>query len=83
MNERQLLEVLHFKTLTIDGNTNVQAVPITLPVTQEEHDACKDAVAVALRNGANGKLMAVIKKPEFFANRKEEVSTRLFGTFSA
>ena len=83
MNERQLLEVLHFKTLTIDGNTNVQAVPITLPVTQEEHDACKDAAAVALRNGANGKLMAVIKKPEFFTNRKEEVSTRLFGTFSA
>merc|ERR1711957_346874 len=60
------------------------SVPITQFLSTEEKDAMKDAPAVALvcDEVMGGEVLAVIHKPTFFANRKEEIFTRTFGCFS-
>ena len=85
MDELQLLEVLHMKTLTDSvGKRHLFSVPITQHVTKEQADALKGEKRIALRCSAlkNDDVYAVIENPVFYENRKEEISTRVFGTFS-
>jgi 3'-phosphoadenosine 5'-phosphosulfate synthase len=82
MNELQLVESMHMKTVTDkNGKAHLLSVPITQHVTSEEKAALEGQAAVALKY--NDKVVAVMHKPTFFANRKEEICTRTFGTFSA
>ena len=83
MNEIELLEVLHFKTITArDGQRYLQSVPITCHVTTEEMNKCKNKEKIALRNKQTNEVLAVIDNPSFYQNRKEEIASRLFGTQS-
>lgn len=85
MDELQLLEVMQMKTLT-DSNQNKHlfSVPITQDVTREQREELKGEKKIALRcpQVLNNAVLAVIENPVFYDNRKEEISTRFFGTFS-
>lgn len=72
------------KTLTDSvGNKSLFSVPITQHVTKEQFLELKGEKAVALRcSSISDRVLAVIENPVFFANRKEEISARTFGTFS-
>jgi len=63
-----------------DGVAHMVSCPITQHATNEEKAACEGAAQVALKY--NGEVIAVINEPEFFTNRKEEICTRTFGTWS-
>ena len=84
MNELQLLEVLQMKTVTSAcGRKHLFSVPITQSLTKEEHDSLKGEAKIALRcSKVSSDVLAVIENPVYFENRKEEISTRTFGTFS-
>ena len=86
MNELQLLEVMHMKTLTDHktGNKHLFSVPITQHATKEQYEQLKSEARIALRcpKLLNNEVLAVIENPVFFDNRKEEICTRIFGTFS-
>lgn len=83
MNELELLETLHFKTVTAKDNQRyLQSVPITCHVTADEASRCKGQSRIALRHKKTSEVLAVLEKPTFYANRKEEIASRLFGTQS-
>jgi 3'-phosphoadenosine 5'-phosphosulfate synthase len=72
------------KTLTdATGKRHLFSVPITQSVTKDEADTLKGEKKVAIRcSKISPNVLAVIEDPVFFDNRKEEISTRTFGTFS-
>jgi 3'-phosphoadenosine 5'-phosphosulfate synthase len=84
MNELQLLESMHMKTVTDkNGKTHLMSMPITNHVTTAQKEALTGKAAVALKCSAiSDKILAVMHKPTFFANRKEEICTRTFGCAS-
>lgn len=83
MDEIQLLETLHYKTVTAKDNQKfLHSVPITCHVTTEEMEKCKGKERIALRHKHTQEILAVIDNPTFYANRKEEIAARLFGTQS-
>jgi len=85
MNELELVESMHMKTVTdANGQAHLMSVPITQHVTKEEKEALegKPAVALKCKAIAGDKVLAVMHKPTFFDNRKEEISTRTFGCYS-
>ena len=85
MNEMQLLEVMHMKTLTdTTGFKHLFSVPITQHATKEQFGELKSETRIALRcpRVCNNEVLAVIENPVFFDNRKEEICARIFGTFS-
>ena len=77
MREREYLQCLHFATL-LDGGVVSQSVPIVLPVTDEEKEKLEEEEAIALVY--EGRIVAVMRSPEFFPHRKEERCSRQFGT---
>lgn len=86
MNELQLLEVLHMNTLTdANGTKHLFSVPITLPITTEQKEALAGSAKITLKctSVLGEEVVAVLEEPVFFLNRKEEIATRTFGTFSA
>ena len=86
MNEMQLVESMNNKTVTdANGVRHLLSVPITQHVTDEQKAALEGKPAVALRCSAiaGDKVLAVMHKPTFFENRKEEICSRTFGCFSA
>ncbi len=72
------------KTITTKcGRKFLFSVPITQSLTKEEMESLKGENQVALRcSKVSTQVLAVIENPVFFDNRKEEISTRTFGTFS-
>lgn len=84
MDEMQLLEVLHMKTLTEDnGKKHLFSVPITQSVTKDQREALKDEKKIAIKcTSISQEVLAVIENPVFFDNRKEEICSRVFGTRS-
>jgi len=85
MNELELLEVMHMRTLTDSstGERHLLSVPITHHVTAEDKERLTGKEKVALKCTAiSNEVLAVIEGPCFFNNRKEEISTRVFGTSS-
>ena len=77
INEKKT-DFLDFKT--VPPKRVSMSVPIVLPITgftkASVEQSNKDAVA--LRN-KYGQVLAILKNPEIYANRKEEIATRLFG----
>lgn len=70
------------KTITTDDHKkHLFSVPITQPVTKEEMEALKGEEKIALKcSKISPHALAVIEKPVFFDNRKEEICSRTFGT---
>ncbi|XP_064285974.1 bifunctional 3'-phosphoadenosine 5'-phosphosulfate synthase 2 isoform X2 [Passer domesticus] len=77
MREAEYLQVLHFGTLLNDGVVNL-SVPIVLPLSAEDKRRLEGSAALALR--FQGRAVAVLRRPEFFAHRKEERCARVWGT---
>jgi len=65
-----------------DGERYLHSVPITCHVTKEEMEKCQGKDRVSLKHASSGEILAIIEKPTFYQNRKEEISSRLFGTQS-
>uniref|UniRef100_A0A803V389 3'-phosphoadenosine 5'-phosphosulfate synthase 2 n=1 Tax=Ficedula albicollis TaxID=59894 RepID=A0A803V389_FICAL len=77
MREAEYLQVLHFGTLHNDGVVNL-SIPIVLPVSAEDKQRLEGSAALAL--SFQGRRVAVLRRPEFFAHRKEERCARVWGT---
>lgn len=77
MREDQYLQCLHFGVL-IDGKTHSQAIPIVLPLSTSDYERLKSQTEIALMY--EGRCVATMSRPEFFAHRKEERCARVFGT---
>ncbi|NWT74383.1 PAPS2 synthase, partial [Prunella himalayana] len=77
MREAEYLQVLHFGTLFNDGVVNL-SVPIVLPLSAEDKQRLEGSAALAL--SFQGRRLAVLRRPEFFAHRKEERCARVWGT---
>lgn len=80
MREKEFLQSQHFGTLLDSGVTN-QSIPIVLPVSTEDKNRLSEANAVALTY--EGKVYAIVRKPEFYEHRKEERCSRQWGTANA
>jgi len=66
-----------------DGNKHICSVPITQYVTKEQKESLEGQKKVAIRcKSVSDDVLAVIEEPEFFDNRKEEITTKTFGTRS-
>ncbi|XP_076184046.1 bifunctional 3'-phosphoadenosine 5'-phosphosulfate synthase [Ptiloglossa arizonensis] len=78
MREDEYLQCQHFKTLEYNGRVVNQSIPIVLAVTTDQKQKCSNEPALALKH--QGRLIAVLQRPEFFAHRKEERCCRQFGT---
>jgi 3'-phosphoadenosine 5'-phosphosulfate synthase len=81
MNEMELLECLQMKTLTVNGERHLMSVPITQHCTKEFKEANEKASSIVLT--WKDDVVAIINKPVFFENRKEEICTRTFGCFES
>lgn len=84
MNELELLECMHMRTLTDgSGKKHLLSVPITQYVTAEQKEQLSGEKKVAIKcSKISDDVLAVIEEPVFFDNRKEEISARVFGTQS-
>jgi 3'-phosphoadenosine 5'-phosphosulfate synthase len=81
MNEIELLESMQMKTVTDnEGKRHLLSVPITMHLTAEKKAALGDAKKFAIKY--KGVVYATISEPVYFENRKEEICSRTFGTFS-
>jgi len=76
MREREFLQSQHFGCL-LDGGTTNQSIPIVLPVSTADKQRLEGVAALTLRY--QGKLVAILRTPEFYEHRKEERSCRQFG----
>lgn len=79
MSEREYLQCQHFNCLLDDGVIN-QSIPIVLPVSTEDKEKIEGKSGMALRY--NGKIVAILRYPEFYEHRKEERASRQFATTS-
>eukprot|EP00118_Oscarella_pearsei_P009209 m.51798 g.51798 ORF g.51798 m.51798 type:complete len:621 (+) comp34158_c0_seq34:1824-3686(+) len=77
MREVELLQCLHFGTIT-DGVTTNQSVPIVLPISAEDKEKLGDVEAFTLKY--EGRDVAVMRNPEIYLHRKEERCSRQWGT---
>ena len=83
MNELELLECMHMSMISDDtGKKHILSVPITQHISAEDKArfAGKEKIAIKCTK-LTQEILAVIEGPEIFDNRKEEISTRVFGTF--
>uniref|UniRef100_A0A2M4BGK2 Putative bifunctional atp sulfurylase/adenosine 5'-phosphosulfate kinase n=2 Tax=Anopheles marajoara TaxID=58244 RepID=A0A2M4BGK2_9DIPT len=80
MREQEYLQALHFNCLLSDDETLRvnQSVPIVLSATEADKQRLEGVSALALHY--EGRAVAVLRKPEFYAQRKEERCARQFGT---
>lgn len=78
MRENQYLQTLHFDYLVEQGTGVNQSIPIVLPVTDADKQRLEGSEAIALKY--NGKVVAILRDPEFYPHRKEERCARQFGT---
>jgi 3'-phosphoadenosine 5'-phosphosulfate synthase len=85
MNEEDLMECLYFKTFK---GKYFQPMPIICPIGDSD---CKKVDFVnantlekvlKIINKFTGKVVAVIENPNYYYFRREEITTKLFGTFS-
>ena len=77
MREREFLQCQHFGCL-LDGGVSNQSVPIVLPVHTADKERLESCAAFTLSYG--GRLIAILRTPEFYEHRKEERCCRQFGT---
>ncbi|XP_043262075.1 bifunctional 3'-phosphoadenosine 5'-phosphosulfate synthase-like [Colletes gigas] len=78
MRENEYLQCQHFKTLEQNGSVTNQSIPIVLAISTDQKERCNNAPAVTLTH--QNRIIAILRKPEFFPHRKEERCCREFGT---
>jgi len=77
MREREFLQCQHFGCL-LDGGVSNQSIPVVLPVETVDKERLESCAAVTLTH--RGRLLAILRTPEFYEHRKEERCCRQFGT---
>lgn len=77
MRESEYLQCLHFNCFVGDKKSN-QSIPIVLPIDNQDRARLEGCQALALTR--EGQILAVLRRPEIFAHRKEERCARTFGT---
>jgi len=81
MREDEYLQTLHFNTLQsgMDGSYRENhSVPIVLSASQADKDRLDGSSSLTLKY--QGKPVAILRRPEFYYQRKEERLARQFGT---
>lgn len=81
MREDEYLQSLHFNTLQSDLDVSYrenQSVPIVLSASTEDKKRLEDVPAFTLQY--EGQAVAILRRPEFYYQRKEERLCRQFGT---
>lgn len=78
MREDQYLQCQHFNIIEYDGSVINQSIPIVLPINATQKEKCTNASALVLKHKHRD--IAILRRPEFFAHRKEERCSREFGT---
>ncbi|XP_053975888.1 bifunctional 3'-phosphoadenosine 5'-phosphosulfate synthase-like isoform X2 [Hylaeus volcanicus] len=78
MREQEYLQCQHFKVLEQNGSVVNQSIPIVLAITTDQKERCSGSTVLSLKH--QGRLIAILRAPEFFAHRKEERCCREFGT---
>ncbi|XP_006610371.1 bifunctional 3'-phosphoadenosine 5'-phosphosulfate synthase-like isoform X1 [Apis dorsata] len=78
MREDQYLQCQHFKIIEQNGDSINQSIPIVLPINTNQKERYVNTSALALRY--QDRAVAILRRPEFFAHRKEERCCREFGT---
>ncbi|KAG4070198.1 hypothetical protein HA402_003888 [Bradysia odoriphaga] len=79
MRENEYLQTLHFNCISYDDKTSFnQSVPIVLSLTGDDKKRLDGTSAITLKY--NGQAVAILRKPEFYYQRKEERCSRQFGT---
>lgn len=76
MREREFLQCQHFNCLLDDGVCNL-SVPIVLPIGTEDKDRLQSQSAFSLMY--EGRIVAVLRQPEFYEHRKDERCCRQWG----
>jgi len=79
MREDEMLQSLHFNCV-FDNGTHNQSIPIVLPLSTEDKERLNGSAAITLTY--QGKDMAILRNPEFFAHRKEERCARTWGVYT-
>mmetsp|Transcript_17881 Transcript_17881/g.30391 ORF Transcript_17881/g.30391 Transcript_17881/m.30391 type:complete len:338 (+) Transcript_17881:229-1242(+) len=84
MNEQELLESMNMNTVTCEeGKKHILSVPIVMHITESQKETIKEEKMVAIKcPQISDEVLAVIEDPEIFDNRKEEITTKTFGTRS-
>ncbi|XP_017466840.1 PREDICTED: bifunctional 3'-phosphoadenosine 5'-phosphosulfate synthase [Rhagoletis zephyria] len=80
MREDTFLQTVHFNSIVTDDDTTRQnqSIPIVLSVTTELKNKLDGVSSIALT--FKGNPIAIMRKPEFYYQRKEERVSRQFGT---
>lgn len=83
MREKEYLQALHFNCVLSEDETmrENQSIPIVLSVSEEDKNKLDGVSALSL--SYEGRLVAVLRKPEFYYERKEERCSRQFGISNA
>lgn len=83
MREKEYLQALHFNCVLSEDETmrENQSIPIVLSVSAEDKTKLDGVSALSL--SYEGRLVAVLRKPEFYYERKEERCSRQFGISNA
>lgn len=80
MREKEYLQTLHFNCILNEDESmrDNQSVPIVLSVSEVNKNKMDGSSAITL--SYEGKAVAIMRKPEFYMQRKEERCSRQFGT---
>ncbi|XP_065086899.1 bifunctional 3'-phosphoadenosine 5'-phosphosulfate synthase isoform X1 [Ochlerotatus camptorhynchus] len=80
MREKEYLQALHFNCMLSEDETmrENQSIPIVLSVSDDDKNRLDGVSALSLSH--EGRIVAVLRKPEFYFQRKEERCARQFGT---
>ncbi|KAI4488440.1 hypothetical protein M0802_011613 [Mischocyttarus mexicanus] len=78
MREKQYLQAQHFNCFTENGVQINQSITIVLAVSNIDKERCENVKSITLKH--NGKIIAILRNPEFYFHRKEERCSREFGT---
>lgn len=80
MREKEYLQTLHFNCILNEEETtrDNQSIPIVLSATAEDKARLEGNSAITLT--FNGEPVAILRRPEFYFQRKEERCARQFGT---
>lgn len=78
MREREFLECLHFKTLSVNNMVHSQSIPIVLPLMEEDKHKIRGFESVVLTH--SNKLRGILTDIDIFEDRKKERCARTFGS---
>lgn len=80
MREKEYIQTLHFNCIFNEDETvrENQSVPIVLSLSEDDKNRLTDASSITLTY--KNKPVAILRRPEYYFQRKEERCCRQFGT---